>query len=121
MNDKSNEIEFEEAVKQAEEDNGASVYVHEFKRPFEYMGKKYDRLTFDYGSLTGRDSLTVENDLQAKGVMVMVPTFSGPYLIRIAARACKEGIGIDALEKMSIADYNRIRSRTRNFLLGSEQ
>lgn len=112
--------EFDEAMTEAGTDN-TTAYVHHFKEPFEYQGKKYDQLTFDFECLTGKDSLSVEAELQAIGVMVMVPTFSGPYLIRIAARACKEKIGSDALEQMRIADYNRIRSKARNFLLSSEQ
>ena len=112
--------EFEEALNEAKEDS-AYAYVHRFKKPFEYQGKTYDKLTFDFEKLTGSDSLDVENELAARGVMVMVPTFSGPYLIRIAARACTEKIGSDALEQMRIADYNRIRSKARNFLLASEQ
>lgn len=112
--------EFEEALNEANADS-ATAYVHYFKKPFEYQGKSYDHLTFDFEKLTGKDSLSVEAELQAKGIMLMVPTFSGPYLIRIAARACKEQIGSDALEQMRIADYSKIRSKARNFLLSSEQ
>ncbi len=112
--------EFDEALTESTTDSTAT-YIHHFKRPFEYQGKKYNELTFDFENLTGSDSLNVEAELQAKGIMVMVPTFSGPYLIRIAARACKEQIGSDAIEQMRIADYNRIRSKARNFLLSSEQ
>lgn len=112
--------EYEEALNEAKVDS-ASAYVHHFNKPFEYQGKTYDSLTFDFDCLTGKDSLAVEEELQAKGIMVMVPAFSGAYLIRIAARACTERIGSDALEQMRIADYNRIRSRTRNFLMSSEQ
>ena len=85
------------------------------------MGKTYEKLHFDFDQLTGKDSLDIENELQALGVMVMVPTFSGPYLLRVAAKACKDGLGVDAFEAMRISDYNRIRSKVRNFLLTSEQ
>ena len=112
--------EFEEALTEAKA-NSTTAYVHHFKKPFEYQGQTYDHLTFDFEKLTGKDSLSVEAELQAKGIMLMVPTFSGPYLIRIAARACQEQIGSDALEQMRIADYSKIRSQARNFLLSSEQ
>ena len=114
------EQEFDEAMSEAKAEC-TTAYVHHFKRPFVFEGKTYEKLTFDFEKLIGKDSLNVEAELQAKGIMVMVPTFSGPYLIRIAARACKEGIGSDALEQMRIADYNKIRSKARNFLLASEQ
>ena len=112
--------EFDEAVKQAKADN-ASAYTHVFKKPFLYDGKEYKELHFDFDKLTGEDSLNVEDELAAQGIMVMVPTFSGQYLIRIAARACQEPIGSDAFKRMRIADMNRIRTKTRNFMLDSEQ
>jgi hypothetical protein len=58
--------------------------------------------------------------MQAMGKALVVPTFSGEYLIRMAAKACTEPIGADAFEIMSIADYNKIRSAARSFLLRSE-
>lgn len=112
--------EYDEAVAQAKADN-ASVYTHVFKKPFVYDGKEYSKLHFDFDKLTGADSLNVEDELSAQGIMVMVPTFSGQFLIRIAARACQEKIGVDGFLRMRIADMNRIRTKTRNFMLDSEQ
>lgn len=114
------EEEYNKAIEEAIEDEDKSLYVHTFKRPLEYNGKVYDSLTFDFEALTGRDSLAVEDELQRQGTMVMVPTFSSPYLIRIAARACTEKIGSDALENLGISDFNRIRNKVRNFLLTAE-
>ena len=61
---------------------------------------------------------------------VIVPTFSGQYLIRMAARACtttlttadgkKRRVGADVIQALPIGDYNRIRSKARTFLLASE-
>mgnify|MGYP000010656769 FL=1 len=61
---------------------------------------------------------------------VIVPTFSGQYLIRMAARACtttlttpdgkSRRIGVDVIQALPIGDYNRIRSKARTFLLASE-
>ena len=96
------------------------VYVHEFKKPFEYQGAVYDSLTFDWGSLTGGDGLAIELEMQTLGKAVIVPQFSGEYLIRMAARACTVNIGADAFELMSLSDYNKIRAKGRSFLLKSE-
>ena len=111
-----------DTIVEIEQDGTEEVgaYVHVFKKPFEYQGKSYDQLTFDFGSLTGRDSLAIENELQALGKMVLSPEFSGEFLIRMAARACTENVGSDAMEQMPMRDYNRIRSQARSFLLRSE-
>lgn len=100
--------------------DAAYTYVHEFGKPFVYDGNTYERLTFDWGTLTGRDGLAIENELQALGKPVIIPSFSGEYLLRMAVRACDKPIGADAFELMSLSDYNRIRSSARSFLLKSE-
>ena len=115
------EDEFNEAVKEAQEDASDALYVYTLKKPLQYDGRTITELSFDFEKLTGKDSLAVEEELQAKGIMVMVPTFNSGYLIRIAARACTEQIGSDALEMLGISDFNRLRNKVRNFLLTSEQ
>lgn len=119
---KNSEIIDEEEFAIAEKEAAESefTYVHKFKRPFEYQGETYNELTFDWDSLTGKDGLAIENEMQAIGKAVIVPQFSGEYLIRFAAKACVETIGADAFEYMRIGDYNKIRSAARSFLLKSE-
>jgi len=112
------EKEFEAAKVEATQSE--YTYVHKFKQPFEYQGKIYKELIFDWDKLTGKDGLAIENELQILGKTVIVPQFSGEYLIRFAARACNEPIGSDAFEQMRIVDYNKIRSAARSFLLKSE-
>ena len=111
--------EYDAAVEEAKTDNAPS-YVHKFKKPFNYNGKDYSELAFNFDDLTGEDSLAVEAELHAKGMMLVAPTFNGEYLTRIASRACTENIGIDGFKRMRIVDFERIRSRTRNFLMASE-
>lgn len=112
------EKEFEAAQQEAAKDMG--IYEHLFKTPFCYEGKAYDKMTFEFNNLTGRDGLAIENEMQARGKPVVIPAFSGEYLVRMAARACTDRIGIDAIEAMTLADYNGIRSAARSFLLRSE-
>lgn len=118
----------ETAVK-AEEGN-TSAYVHKLKKPFTFEGCTIEELSFDFDRLTGNDSLAIEDELQAMNKPVIVPTFSGQYLIRMAARACtttlttpdgkSRRIGVDVIQALPIVDYNRIRSKARTFLLASE-
>jgi len=108
------------AVAEQEAEQSAYTYVHKFRKPYAYEGKTYEELTFDWGNLTGKDGLSIENEMQQIGKAVIVPTFSGEYLIRLASRACKIPIGADAFENMPISDFNKIRSAARSFLLKSE-
>ena len=117
--DQVDQEELNAAEEEAKADN-APGYVHHFKKPFQYNGKEYNELHFQFDDLTGEDSLAVEAELAAKGLMLVAPTFNGQYLVRIASRACQEPIGFDGFKQMRIVDYERIRSKTRNFLMASE-
>lgn len=109
------------SVAQAEAETSTDAYTHKFRKPFTHEGKTYTELTFDWDKCTGEDAIAIENEMQALRKPVIVPTFSGEYLIRFAARACTERIGADVFLRMPIGDYNRIRSAARSFLLKSEQ
>lgn len=107
------------AVAEKEAETSGYTYTHKFKTPFECEGKKYEELTFDWGSLTGEDSLAIENEMASLGKPLITPEFSGEFLIRMAARACTTKIGSDVLAKMPLVDYNKVRSNARSFLLRS--
>lgn len=109
------------AVAEKEAENSGYSYTHKFSRPFTYMGKTYNELTFDWGKLTGTDALAINSELQAIGKTAIVAAFSDEYKIRMAARACTTQIGADAFEQMFLFDFNRITDRARSFLLKSEQ
>lgn len=113
---KDNIIEMENVADEAVETEETGAYVHVFKRPFEYQGKTYDQLTFDFDSLTGRDHLAIENEMQAMGKLLLNEKFSGEFMIRAAARACTEKIGYDAFELMPFREYSKIRSEIRSFI-----
>lgn len=112
------EKELEVAEKMAEEEK--YQYVHKFKKPFQYDGKTFEELTFNWEKLTGYDGLAIENELQSLGKPVVIPSLSGDYLVRMAARASMDGIGEDMISAMPIRDYNKIRSEARSFLLKTE-
>ena len=107
-----------------------SAVTVKLKKPFTYEGQTFSELTFDFDSLTGDDALAIEDELQAIGKPTISPTFSGQFLIRMAARACTATIvdgsgrprrlGDDALRALPISEFNRVRSKARSFLLASE-
>lgn len=97
---------------------GASgVYVHKFKKPFEYEGKKYDTLNFYFERLTGRDMIAVENEMQNNGEYALDPILSRNFQSKIAAKA--GGVASDTLEAMPIQEFNSITTAARNFLIDS--
>lgn len=94
-----------------------NIYVHVFPEPFTFEGKTYTELTFDWGKLTGADSLAIESELQALGKMSIAFEFSGEFLIRMAVRACTEKIDVPALRRLPMKQYTMIRNQARSFLL----
>lgn len=95
----------------------AGVYVHKFKKPFEYEGKKYDTLNFYFEKLTGRDMITIENEMQANGEYALDPLLSRNFQSKMASRA--GGIGSDTIEAMPMQEFNKITNAARNFLIDS--
>lgn len=123
------EKELEAAQKEAEK-AGSMEFVHVLKKPFTFEGHTMTELRFDFSSLTGEDALAIEDELAARGKQVIVPAFNGHFLICLAARACTTTFpapgggdwrpGADALKKLPIGEFNRIRSKTRNFFMSTE-
>lgn len=106
---------------QDEAKDAKSTFTHKFKKPFQYDGKEYESLTFDFEALRGKDHLQIEEEIRKKGQTVIVPSFNADYLVRMCSRACEEEIGVDAFEMMRLKDFNEIQVAARSFLLKSEQ
>ena len=102
---------------QAAENDDAGVYTHVFKKPFEYEGRTYEELTFDFGHLKGRDMVAIENEMQGMSEYALAPEISTSFQSKMAARAA--GIGSDVLEAMPLKDFNKITGAARRFLLDS--
>ena len=133
----------EYAAAEAQAKESVGNYTLKLKRPFTYEGQTFDELNFDFEGLTGDDALAIEDELQAIGKPTISPTFSGQFLVRMAARACTNTI-IDAsgrprrigdaalrvsekdcegrmdLRALPIFEFNRVRGKARAFLLASE-
>lgn len=121
-NEKATEEEIQ-AAKQAVgsdavllEEQNDGLYTHTFSKPVLYDGKTIEKLTFDFDSLTGGDSLDVESELMARNHFVVVKNVDGEYLTRMAARACTEKIGHDIFRLMPVKDYGKITNIAKRFL-----
>lgn len=106
----------------AEPDDGS--YTHTFKRPFTYQGSTFEKLTFDWDSLTGDDHVAIENEILMRGKTLVTPEFSSEFLRGMAIRACTERnadgfrvVNTDVMKAMPIRDFQIICKRARSFLL----
>ena len=88
----------EYAAAEAQAKESVGNYTLKLKKPFTFEGQTFDELNFDFEGLTGDDALAIEDELQAIGKPTISPTFSGQFLVRMAARACTNTI-IDASGK----------------------
>jgi len=93
----------------------AGVYVHRFKKPYEFEGKKHETINFYFERLTGKDMIAIENEMQANNEYALDPLLSRNFQSKMASRA--GGIGSDALEAMPFQEFNKITNAARNFLI----
>lgn len=128
---KQEEMDLEQAAYAAEKEQDkamqepdVTMYTHTFKEPFQYRGKEIRELVFDWGSLTGKDALSIEDEMLRHGQTLVVPAFTGSYLIGMAVRACTlrddKGLRIvdaDMLYALPIREYQKIYMSARRFLL----
>ena len=125
MSDTKNEIKKEEpkvdelgAAFDAAREDASGTYLHKFRKPFEWQGKKYETLAFDFDGLTGRDFIAIDKEVTMKGSTAIVPALSVPFLIAMSARAA--GVGSDMIEGMPIHEVNKIYTKARNFMLRAD-
>lgn len=107
-------------IAKAEAEESDDIFKCTFKRPATYDNLVITDMVFDWGRLTGQDSLDIENEMLALKKVAIVPEFSGEYLIRMAARASDPRVGADFFKRLPLGEYNKIRSAARSFLLKSE-
>ena len=116
-----------EAEKVAEEtrrEPETGSYTHTFKNPFQWKGRTFESLTFDWTTLRGRDHLEIETELLMKGRTLVNAAFTGDFLAGMAARACteldekgKQIIDGQAIMNMPLTDFQAITRKARGFLL----
>ena len=99
-------------------DNNPDVFMLKLKTPFEWEGKTYEKLTFNWLRLTGRDSIEVEREMTLLGHGTATPEFTGEFQTRLACRACMEGLTYDGIKALPLPAYSAIQRKARNFMLG---
>lgn len=119
--------EAERVAEEARSEPETGSYTHTFKSPFQWKGRTFGSLTFDWTALKGRDHLEIEQELLMKGRTLVSPAFTGDFLAGMAARACterdkdgKRAIDGQAIMDMPMADFQAITRKARGFLLRAE-
>lgn len=110
----------EKAREEASKDTAVKFTFH-LLSPIEYEGKTYKELRFDFSEISGADSLNIEAELNAQGIVVISPSYQTPYLLRVCARACNEPVDVDLFTKFKLRDFLSLRNKARNFLMSVEQ
>lgn len=96
-------------------------YTHTFGEPFLYRGEQVESLTFQWNSLTGKDSLAIEGELGArrKG---QTGDFGREHMALIAIRCCdaRDANGLRLvdrgfLEALPMVDFEEIIGMGRLF------
>lgn len=117
MTEKNESAYSEEEIREAKEELSEDVYVHEFREAFEWEGKVYAKLKFDFGKLTGDDILAVEEEMSKMRHVAVVPQLDMEFKRRIAVRAVDAPIGEDAFRAMKAKDFLTIMGRVQGFFV----
>ena len=117
----------EQVAEEARQEPEVGSYTHTFHKQFQWKGRTFDSLTFDWTTLSGRDHLQIENEILMKGRTLVSPAFTGDFLTGMAALACTERdekgrrvIDTQAVMEMTMVDFQAITRRARSFLLRAE-
>ncbi len=100
-----------------EKETPKGVYVHKFATAFEYEGKKFVTLNFDFGSLTGQDMISIEEEMSSQNKYIITPEIDSDFMIRLAAKA--SGVSSDTLMALPLREFTKIRNKTRDFLINA--
>lgn len=116
----------EKLEKEARGQTDVGSYSHVFEEPFTYEGTTYKNLTFNWKTLNGKDSVSIQRELLNRNVTTVIEEFTPEYLAAMAARACTyrnadgfRTITTDALYALPLPDFRAICAAARLFLLRS--
>ena len=134
MNDEKKTTILEDIAEQAEkleteakDEEDVGTYTHTFKKPFTYESTTYEKLTFNWNSLSGKDSVAIERELLRRGLTTVLAEFTPEYLAEMAVRACtyrnNEGfrtVTADMLYALPIREFRKICGAAQRFLMRAE-
>lgn len=100
----------------------SGLYVHVLKKPVtEIRGDKklvHKELRFDFASLTGKDMVAIDRELQSEGESVFMRAVHPVFLLKVCARAA--GVSEDVIQSVTAKEYDKITGQARLFFLKTE-
>lgn len=100
----------------------SGLYVHVLKKPVtEFRGDKklvHKELRFDFASLTGKDMVAIDRELQSEGESVFMRAVHPVFLLKVCARAA--GVSEDVIQSVTAKEYDKITGQARLFFLKTE-
>ena len=67
-------------------------YVHTFAEPFKWGGTEYEKLTFNFGAMKGKDVIAITQELRGLPVPLCRPVLRGEDSARSASEPAREGL-----------------------------
>lgn len=93
------------------------AYVLTLEKPYTYEDKTYEKMVFDFESLTGVDLISIETEMSAMGEFAIAPEISLAFLYRLAAKAAR--IGSDVILHLPFREFGKVKNSAQNFLIGT--
>ena len=93
-----------------------NTYTHRLGEVFTYEDREYNEIRLDFGTLTGKDGLDIEQEMQAEGIgFLRNEAFDGGYQLITAAKA--SGIAKDVLLALPLRDCAALKREAQRYLV----
>ena len=92
------------------------TYKLTLDKPFAYEGEEWTAMEFDFGKLTGKDAMEIENEMDMRGMgPIQNEATDGMYQILAASKA--SGIAEDVLKALPLKKNMAIKRAARRYLI----
>lgn len=90
-----------------------SEIIHTLSRPFEFEGKKYEFLTFDFDKLSGKDLREIRRSFENPGRPVAMLAMDEEFLMLTAAKAAQ--VPYEFMDALPLADVIAITTMASGY------
>lgn len=90
-----------------------SEIIHTLSRPFEFEGKKYEFLTFDFDKLSGKTLREIRRSFENPGRPVAMLAMDEEFLMLVAAKAAQ--VPYEFMDALPLADVIAITTMASGY------